>query len=107
MGFGVLARIGAGVNEFAMHAERIDGYNPLAVADAVGRGLIQRRGGGGDPIEVFVDEMNKLARALGMRVRGFLPTLGPEVRWIDVPAEDSETVEQLLGLVERDAPDGV
>ncbi len=37
MGFGVLARVGAGVNPEAMHAERIDGYNPLAVADAVAR----------------------------------------------------------------------
>jgi 2-oxoisovalerate dehydrogenase E1 component len=37
MGFKVLARIGAGVNENAMHAERVDGYNPLAVADAVER----------------------------------------------------------------------
>lgn len=37
MGFKVLARLGAGVNEEAMHAERIDGYNPLAVADAVER----------------------------------------------------------------------
>ena len=37
MGFGVLARIGAGVNEEAMHAERVDGYNPLAVAEAMER----------------------------------------------------------------------
>jgi len=37
MGFGVLARLGAGVNPDAMHAERVDGYNPLAVADAVER----------------------------------------------------------------------
>ncbi len=37
MGFGVLARLGLGVNPEAMHAERIDGYNPLAVADAVER----------------------------------------------------------------------
>ncbi len=37
MGFKVLARIGAGVNEEAMHSERVDGYNPLAVADAVER----------------------------------------------------------------------
>lgn len=35
MGFGVLARVGAGVNAEAMHAERVDGLNPLAVADAV------------------------------------------------------------------------
>ncbi|MEO0563331.1 MAG: thiamine pyrophosphate-dependent enzyme, partial [Chloroflexota bacterium] len=37
MGFGVLARMGAGVNPEAMHAERVDGYNPLAVADAIAR----------------------------------------------------------------------
>lgn len=37
MGFGVLARLGAGVNPDAMHAERVDGYNPLAVADAIER----------------------------------------------------------------------
>jgi len=34
MGFGILARVGAGVNPDAMHAERVDGYNPLAVAEA-------------------------------------------------------------------------
>ncbi len=37
MGFKVLARLGAGVNPEQMHAERIDGYNPLAVVDAIGR----------------------------------------------------------------------
>ncbi len=37
MGFGILARLGAGVNEEAMHAERVDGYHPLAVADAIER----------------------------------------------------------------------
>ena len=35
MGFEVLARIGAGVNAEGLHAERVDGYNPLAVAAAV------------------------------------------------------------------------
>ncbi|HTX73790.1 MAG TPA: thiamine pyrophosphate-dependent enzyme [Rectinemataceae bacterium] len=37
MGYQVLARVGAGVNPENMHAERVDGYNPLAVADAVAR----------------------------------------------------------------------
>jgi len=37
MGFKVLARIGAGVNPEQMHAERVDGFNPLAVADAIER----------------------------------------------------------------------
>lgn len=37
MGFGMLARVGLGVNPEAMHAERIDGLNPLAVADAIER----------------------------------------------------------------------
>lgn len=37
MGFGMLARVGLGVNPEAMHTERVDGYNPLAVADAIER----------------------------------------------------------------------
>ena len=37
MGVDVLARAGLGVNPQAMHAERIDGLNPLAVADAIAR----------------------------------------------------------------------
>jgi 2-oxoisovalerate dehydrogenase E1 component len=37
MGFGVLARLGAGLSPDNLHAERIDGYNPLAVVDAVAR----------------------------------------------------------------------
>ncbi len=37
MGYDILARIGAGVNPDQMHAERIDGYNPLAVIDAFRR----------------------------------------------------------------------
>ncbi len=37
MGYGILARIGAGVNPDMMHAERVDGYNPLAVIDAFKR----------------------------------------------------------------------
>jgi len=37
MGFGILARIGAGINPDMMHAERVDGYNPLAVIDAFRR----------------------------------------------------------------------
>jgi 2-oxoisovalerate dehydrogenase E1 component len=37
MGFDILARIGAGVNPESMHAERVDGYNPLAVIDAFKR----------------------------------------------------------------------
>jgi 2-oxoisovalerate dehydrogenase E1 component len=35
MGFEVLARLGAGVNPENMHSERVDGYNPLAVADTI------------------------------------------------------------------------
>jgi len=39
MGFGQfgVSRVGLAVNPQAMHAERVDGYNPLAVADAVER----------------------------------------------------------------------
>ena len=37
MGYHILARVGAGVNPEQMHAERVDGYNPLAVIDAFRR----------------------------------------------------------------------
>jgi len=39
MGYDFVARIGAGVNPEQMHAERIDGYNPLAVIEAMTRKL--------------------------------------------------------------------
>ncbi len=47
MGYGMLARIGAGVNPDQMHAERVDGYNPLAVIDAYRRkkALIENKEG--------------------------------------------------------------
>ncbi len=47
MGFGILARLGAGVNPEQMHAERVDGFNPLAVADAfLRKKQILEEGGG-------------------------------------------------------------
>ncbi len=47
MGYEVAARVGAGVNRDQMHAERVDGYDPLAVIDAYRRKkeiLDQKRG---------------------------------------------------------------
>ncbi len=47
MGYDILARVGAGVNPEMMHAERVDGYNPLAVIDAFRRKkktLLDKRG---------------------------------------------------------------
>ncbi|MGI6303075.1 MAG: alpha-ketoacid dehydrogenase subunit alpha/beta [Verrucomicrobiota bacterium] len=37
MGFGVLARLGAGLAPNQMNAERVDGFNPLAVIDSIRR----------------------------------------------------------------------
>ena len=37
MGYDMLARVGAAFASYQMHAERIDGYNPLAVIDAYRR----------------------------------------------------------------------
>lgn len=37
MAYGELARVGAGINPDEMHAERVDGINPLAVIDAYRR----------------------------------------------------------------------
>jgi 2-oxoisovalerate dehydrogenase E1 component len=47
MGFRILARLGAGVNPEQMHAERVDGYNPLAIIDAIRRKkeILKNKGG--------------------------------------------------------------
>ena len=47
MGYDFAARIGAGVNPEQMHAERVDGYNPLAVIDAYRRkrAIIEKKDG--------------------------------------------------------------
>lgn len=37
MGFGILARLGAGLSPDQMHAERVDGFNPLAIIDTIRR----------------------------------------------------------------------
>ncbi len=37
MGYGQLARIGAGIDPEEMHAERVNGYDPLAIIDAMKR----------------------------------------------------------------------
>ena len=47
MAYDMLARMGSGVSPTQMHAERIDGYNPLAVIDAMERKLELLRNGQG------------------------------------------------------------
>ena len=47
MGYDMLARIGAGISPTQFHAERIDGFNPLAVIDAMERKLKILRAGEG------------------------------------------------------------
>lgn len=49
-----------------------DNLAALTAADCVGRGLLQKRGGKGDPVAVFIDEMNRLAKALGMKSTRFV-----------------------------------
>lgn len=47
MAFDILARVGAGISPTQLHAERVDGYNPLAVIEAFKRKreVIERREG--------------------------------------------------------------
>ena len=47
MAYDLAARMGAGVSPAQMHTERVDGYNPLAVIDAMGRKLQLLRSGEG------------------------------------------------------------
>ena len=47
MAYHILARVGAGVSPTQLHAERVDGYNPLAVIDAMRRKIdIIKKGDG-------------------------------------------------------------
>ena len=48
-----------------------DNLAALAIADHVGREILTRRGGSGDPVAVFVGEMNQLAKALSMKSTRF------------------------------------
>jgi D-alanyl-D-alanine carboxypeptidase (penicillin-binding protein 5/6) len=48
-----------------------DNLAALAIADHVGREILTRRGGSGDPVAVFVGEMNQLAKALDMKSTRF------------------------------------
>ena len=44
MGYDMVARVAAGISPTQLHAERVDGFNPLAVIDATrGRFRWQRR----------------------------------------------------------------
>ncbi len=56
-------------------------------------------------IAVITDLEQAEADALSERVGRFLSVAGDGSEWMAVPADGSETVEQLLGLVERHAPD--
>ncbi|MBQ5972803.1 MAG: dehydrogenase [Oscillospiraceae bacterium] len=47
MAYDMLARVGAGISPTQLHAERVDGYNPLAVIDAFARKRVLAEAGEG------------------------------------------------------------
>lgn len=55
-----------------------DNLAALCIADHVGREILTRRGREGDPVVTFVEEMNKLAKALGMTSTRFANPHGLE-----------------------------
>lgn len=55
-----------------------DNLAAICIADHVGREILTRRGKSGDPVATFVDEMNKLAKALGMSQTRFANPHGLE-----------------------------
>lgn len=55
-----------------------DNIAALCIADHVGQEILTRRGKNGDPVATFVDEMNKLAKALGMTQTRFANPHGLE-----------------------------
>jgi D-alanyl-D-alanine carboxypeptidase len=56
-----------------------DNVAALSLADHVGREFLARRGRGGDPVAAFVEEMNKLAKALNMKSTRFYNPHGLEM----------------------------
>lgn len=54
---------------------------------------------------VVTDSDAEHARSIGERARRFLGTLDGQARWLNAAAGESETVEALLALVERQRPD--
>lgn len=59
MGYQTLARIGAGINPDQMHSERIDGYNPLAVIEAMKRKIeIVKKGNGPAMLDTLTYRMS-------------------------------------------------
>ena len=55
-----------------------DNLAAITIADHVGREILSRRGKNGDPVAIFVDEMNKLAKALEMKSTRFANPHGLE-----------------------------
>ncbi len=55
-----------------------DNLAAICIADHVGREILTRRGKSGDPVVVFVEEMNKLAKVLGMSQTRFANPHGLE-----------------------------
>lgn len=55
-----------------------DNLAALAIADHVGREILNRRGKSGDPVAAFVGEMNQLGKALGMTQTRFANPHGLE-----------------------------
>lgn len=56
-------------------------------------------------VAVITDEDQAGAERLAQRIRAFLAVLGDALEWIAVSGDDNSTVEQLLGLVDREKPD--
>ncbi len=55
-----------------------DNLAALTIADHVGRQILAKRGKQGDPVATFVDEMNKLAKLIGMNDTRFINPHGLE-----------------------------
>jgi 2-oxoisovalerate dehydrogenase E1 component len=96
MGYGIMARVGAGVNPDNMHSERIDGYNPLAVADAIKRKkaiLLEGRG------PVLLD-------TLTYRISGHSPSDASSYRTVEEIKlwQDADSIEEYgIYLIENKA----
>jgi len=105
-----LARIGAGLNEEALHAETVDGTNPLAVAEAVARKralLLEGRGPALLDVECYRASGHSSSDANAYRTRdemrawaGFDPIAGHAARLVEAAVTDETGVEAIRAEAE-------
>ncbi len=80
-----------------------DNLAAMTIADHVGREMLTRRGKGGDPVGEFVNEMNRLAKALGMTQTRFANPHGLERERVSAYSTAADVARMSVYAMRRNA----